>query len=224
MSIPDRFAGIDGLGRLLILFVALAVLVAIPFLVWGAAAERVWSIDALVAASSGSLSYAWLIVVSLLVADILLPVPNTAVIAAAGILYGPILGGVISAFGLLLSGLVGYGVSRRFGRPVARWLIGEQGLRDGDMLFARSGGWLVVCSRWLPVVPEVVSCMAGLARMPLYRFIAAVLCGVVPLSFAFAAGGYYGANQPLLTLIVAALVPVPIWYLIRRCTRAEALA
>jgi len=224
MSEPTRFAGFDGLGRLLILFVILAALVAVPFLIWGEETERLWSADALVAASSGSLSYAWVIVAALLVVDLVLPVPNTAVIAAAGILYGPVLGGLVSALGLFLSGLVGYGASRRFGRPAARWLIGEEGLSEGENLFASCGGWLVVSSRWLPILPEVVSCMAGLARMPFHRFAAAVLCGVVPLAFAFAAGGYYGADRPILTLIIAAVVPLPVWFLIRRRTRPEVAA
>jgi uncharacterized membrane protein YdjX (TVP38/TMEM64 family) len=208
--------GFDGLGRLFLVFLLLAVAVAVPFLVWGEATERLWSVDALVEASRGQLAYAWVVIVSLLVADLLLPVPNTAVIAAGGILYGPFLGGLIATLGMLVSALIGYGVSRRFGRPAARWLIGAQGLEDGERLFERSGGWIVVCSRWLPVLPEVVSCMAGLARMPVSRFAAAVLCGAVPLAFGFAAGGYYGSDRPLLVLIVAALLPLPVWYLIRR--------
>lgn len=215
-ALAARFAGIDGIGRLLALFVGLALIIAIPFAFWGDATERLWSTQALVEASRGSLSYAWLIIVALLVADILLPVPNTAVIAAAGILYGPMLGGAAATLGLVLSGLAGYGASRRFGRPVARWLVGEEGLAEGDRLFASSGGWLVAGSRWLPVLPEVVSCMAGLSRMPLLRFVLAMLCGVVPLAFTFAAAGYYGADRPLLTLALAALVPLPAWYAIRR--------
>jgi uncharacterized membrane protein YdjX (TVP38/TMEM64 family) len=215
-ALAARLAGFDGMGRLLALFFLLAVIVIVPFALWGEETERLWSTQALVEATSGSLSYAWLIVVALLVADILLPVPNTAVIAAGGILYGPLLGGAVATLGLTASGLVGYGASRHFGRPVARWLIGEQGLGEGDRLFASSGGWLVAGSRWLPILPEVVSCMAGLARMPLYRFVLAMLCGVVPLAFIFSTAGYYGADRPLLTLVLTALLPLPVWYAIRR--------
>ncbi len=216
MRASGRFAGFDGIGRLLVLFVVLALIVVIPFALFGEATERLWSADALVAAAEGARAYAWTIVIALLVVDLLLPVPNTAVIAAAGILYGPVLGGLIAIAGLFLSGLAGYAVAWRFGRPVARWLIGEAGLEEGERLFARSGGWLVICSRWLPVLPEVVSCMAGLSRMPLGRFALALLCGITPLAFAFAAAGYYGADRPLATLIIAALVPLPVWYVIRR--------
>jgi len=216
MRASGRFAGFDGIGRLLVLFVVLALIVVIPFALFGEATERLWSADALVATAEGARAYAWTIVIALLVVDLLLPVPNTAVIAAAGILYGPVLGGLIAIAGLFLSGLAGYVIAWRYGRPVARWLIGEAGLEEGERLFARSGGWLVICSRWLPILPEVVSCMAGLSRMPLSRFALALLCGITPLAFAFAAAGYYGADRPLATLIVAALVPLPVWYVIRR--------
>ncbi|WP_436641625.1 TVP38/TMEM64 family protein [Microbaculum sp. FT89] len=214
-TFATRFAGIDGMVRLLALFVGLAVVIAAPFAIWGEHTDRLWSTTALVESATDSLSYAWLIIVALLVADILIPVPNTAVIAAGGILYGPFLGGTVATVGLVLAGLVGYGASRRFGRPVARWLIGEDGLAEGERLFANSGGWLVAASRWLPILPEVISCMAGLARMPLHRFVLAMLCGVVPLAFAFATAGYYGADRPLLTLVLAALLPLPVWYAIR---------
>ena len=216
MRASGRFAGFDGIGRLLLLFVVLALVVVIPFALFGEATERLWSADALVAATEGARSYAWTIVIFLLVVDLLLPVPNTAVIAAAGILYGPFLGGLIAIAGLFGSGLAGYAIAYRYGHPVARWLIGEAGLDEGERLFARSGGWLVICSRWLPVLPEVVSCMAGLSRMPIGRFALSLLCGITPLAFAFAAAGHYGADRPLATLVVAALVPLPVWYVIRR--------
>lgn len=214
-TLATRFAGIDGMIRLLALFIGLAVIVAAPFAIWGEHTDRLWSTTALVETASVSLAYAWLIIIALLVVDLLIPVPNTAVIAAGGILYGPLLGGAVATVGLVMAGLVGYGASRRFGRPVARWLIGEDGVEEGERLFANSGGWLVAASRWLPILPEVISCMAGLARMPFHRFVLAMLSGVIPLAFAFATAGYYGADRPLLTLVLAALLPLPVWYVIR---------
>ena len=50
----------------------------------------------------------------------------------------------------------------------------------------------------------------------------AVLCGLVPLCFSVAALGYAGADRPLLTLAVAAIVPLPLWFLARRLVRSGA--
>lgn len=202
--------------RLAAIFLGLAVIVALPFLIWGDRFEAVLGPDRLLGWFQEYRSVAWIVAIGLLVSDLILPIPNTMVMAALGALYGPLLGGFVSVVGNCLSGLLGYGLCRRFGRPVARRLLGESDLVAGEALFARSGGPMVALSRWLPVVPEVISCMAGLGRMPLRRFLLALLCGSVPLGFAVAAIGYAGSDRPFLTLLLSALLPLPIWYILRR--------
>ena len=205
----------DGLLRLAALFIALALILLVPFLILGEASVRWWSAEALAGAGLPGVTGMWMLLILLLIVDLVLPVPNTAVIAAAGMLYGPILGGLVATIGLILSGVTGYLLCRRFGRPPAVWLIGEDGLQEGERLFARCGGWLVAGSRVLPVLPEVVACMAGLAQMPFPRFLLALACGAAPLGFAVAAAGAFGTERPLLTLALAALVPLFLWYGLR---------
>ena len=53
-------------------------------------------------------------------------------------------------------------------------VLGPQDFVEGERLFARVGAWLVVLSRWLPIFPEVIACMAGLARMPAWSFFTAL--------------------------------------------------
>ncbi|HEX9905327.1 MAG TPA: VTT domain-containing protein [Propylenella sp.] len=201
--------------RLFGLFLALAILVALPFLIWGDAFEDMLGRDRLVAWLDGHRGTAWLAAIGLLVSDLLLPIPNTMVMAALGVLYGPLLGGAVAVVGNALSGLVGYGLCRRYGRPAAIRLLGERDLAAGEALFARSGGWMVAASRWLPVLPEVIACMAGLARMPFRAFLVALLCGALPLGFVVAWLGHAGADRPVLTLVLCALLPLPAWYLLR---------
>jgi hypothetical protein len=43
-------------------------------------------------------------------ADVVLPIPQTAVIAALGIIYGTLLGGSLGSVGRITSGLLGYGL------------------------------------------------------------------------------------------------------------------
>jgi uncharacterized membrane protein YdjX (TVP38/TMEM64 family) len=202
-------------------FLLLAVLVAIPFFVFGDRLEGLLHQEQLVAWFENYRSFAWLVAIGLLVLDLVLPIPNTVVMAALGVLFGPLVGGAVATLGTCLSGLVGYGLCRRFGRPLALKLVGEEDLEDGERLFARSGGWVVAASRWLPIVPEVVSCMAGLARMKFLAFLLALVCGAAPLGFTVAALGYAGADRPLLTLVVCALLPLPLWYLLRRVAATD---
>ncbi|MCB1227904.1 MAG: VTT domain-containing protein, partial [Verrucomicrobiales bacterium] len=82
--------------------------------------------------------------------------------------------------------------------------------------FGRRGGWMVAVSRWLPVLPEAVACLAGLAGMQWRRFVLALTCGSLPVGFAFAAIGHLGQAQPGWAVALSALVPVVLWWAARR--------
>jgi uncharacterized membrane protein YdjX (TVP38/TMEM64 family) len=205
--------------RLFILFVVLALLVVIPFLLWGDGIEswfRAISPDAWLRDYG---AWAWAVGMLLLIADLLLPIPATAVMTILGILYGPLLGGLLSALGSFLAGSLGYGLCRGFGQGAALTLLGERDLMRGQQLFSRYGGWLIAFSRWLPVFPEVMACMAGLVRMPAGAFFVALACGSIPFGFTFAALGYAGADQPFLAIGLSALIPLILWGLTRRLLR-----
>ncbi|HEX5077873.1 MAG TPA: VTT domain-containing protein, partial [Geminicoccaceae bacterium] len=197
--------------RLFAIFVGLALLVLIPFLIWGEGLERSFGREGVVAWLADYGRWAWAAGILILASDLLLPIPATAVMAALGFVYGPLWGGLISTAGGFLGGLLGYGLCRGFGRPLAARLLGADGLAEGERLFARAGGWLVVLSRWLPIFPEVIACMAGLSRMPLATFLLALLCGSAPLGFAFAAIGHAGVAHPVLAIALSALAPPLLW-------------
>ncbi|HMB48520.1 MAG TPA: VTT domain-containing protein [Afifellaceae bacterium] len=213
-------------GRLFFTFLAVVVLVALPFFLWGERIEALFTGDGAVDQLSRYGSFAWAIAIVLLLSDLALPVPTTAVMSALGIIYGPWLGGAVAATGSVISGLAGYGLCRAFGRPLALWLSGAGALQDGERLFAGAGGWIILLSRWLPVLSEVMACMAGLARMPFALFLGALVCGSVPMGFVFAAIGHIGEDRPVMTLVVATVLPIVLWLavrpLLRRWTQAAA--
>ena len=66
--------------------------------------------------------WAWAVGIGLIASDIALPIPSSAVMAALGIIYGPWIGGAISAGGSILAGLTGYGVCRMIGPATAEKL------------------------------------------------------------------------------------------------------
>jgi uncharacterized membrane protein YdjX (TVP38/TMEM64 family) len=209
--------------RLLGLFLLLALAVLIPFLIWGSGFERSFSREGAIAWLSGYGRWAGVAGILLLMSDLFLPIPATAVMAALGFVYGPVIGGLIAALGGFLSGTLAYLLCRWFGRPVAVRLLGPEELADGERLFARVGGWLVALSRWLPVFPEVIACMAGLSRMPPLPFFTALACGAAPLGFAFAAIGHAGVDHPVLAITLSALVPPLLWLCVQPHFRAKRL-
>ncbi len=207
-------------GRLLLTVLALAVLVGLPFFVWGDQLESLFTRHGAVSQLSDYGAFAWAVAILLLLSDLAMPIPTTAIMSALGIIYGPFVGGIISAAGSIVAGLTGYGLCRAFGRPLARRLAGAQALQDGERLFANAGGWIIALSRWLPVLSEVMAFMAGMARMPFLLFFTALVCGSVPLGFVFAAIGHIGEDRPVITLGIAALLPIVLWLLCRPLLRS----
>ncbi len=148
--------------------------------------------------SQGRGHWGWVVGIGLLVADIALPIPSTVVMSALGWMYGWWWGGLAAGAGSFLSGVIAYALCRWLGRPAARWIAGEDGLRRGEELFQKRGGWLVALSRWMPVLPEAVACLAGLVRMPWRPF---------------------GHSSPAWALLLSALLPIALWLLARRILR-----
>jgi uncharacterized membrane protein YdjX (TVP38/TMEM64 family) len=166
-------------------------------------------------------SWAWAIGVALIWADLVLPIPQTAVIAALGIIYGTLLGGVLGSLGLITGGLLGYGLMRTSARRLAQHFAGRESLHKMQRLFDRGGAWAIILTRGLShSVPEAMVFLAGLAGMPMGKFIAALTIGSVPTAFVFAAIGAGWADQPILVLAVSFVLPIlllPIaLYLMRR--------
>jgi uncharacterized membrane protein YdjX (TVP38/TMEM64 family) len=201
--------------RLLRIFMILAALVLIPFFIWG---------EKLMALFDGDAARAWILswgslggfaVFSLLVLDLFLPIPATGVMSAAGFVFGPLVGGLISVAGSFCSGLLAYGLCRIFGVQIATRLAGAGALAENERLFQKGGPWLVALSRWLPVFPEVIACLAGLAGMPLRVFAVALLCGTLPMGFTYAAVGALFSTAPSWALALSVVLPVVLWAIFR---------
>lgn len=202
--------------RLLWLFLAVSGISLGGWMIWGGAWEDRFSLEGSVATLRGAGSWAWAAGIGLLVADLVLPVPGTVVMSALGYLYGTWLGGILAAFGAFLAGLCGYGVGRLFGERTARRWLGERDFEKGRLLFGRGGGWMIALSRSLPILPEVLACIAGLVRMPFGRFVPALACGSLPMGFLFAAIGSAGHEAPGWALVFNLVVPAVLWVTAKR--------
>ena len=201
--------------RLALLVFALLAITIVPFLFWGDRLEGALAEHGVAGWMQDFGRWAWLVGVGLIASDIALPIPASAVMAGLGIIYGPIMGGVISAFGSVIAGLLGYGACRLIGPKTARKFTGAEGFDQARHLFDRWGGWIVAGSRWLPVLPETISFLAGLTAMPFHRYILALACGSMPLGFVFATAGHVGADRPLVTLAICAIAPFLLWQALR---------
>ncbi|CAA9409549.1 hypothetical protein AVDCRST_MAG94-6348 [uncultured Leptolyngbya sp.] len=155
--------------------------------------------------------WAWAPGTAALWADLVLPVPQTAVIAALGIIYGVIGGGLISSFGLVTGGLLGYAIARRYGRRLVVRLVGERSIEKVETLFKHGGMWAIVLTRSLPYsIPEAVVLVSGLGGMRVREVFVALMLGSVPTAFVFSAIGAGWSEQPALALALSYFLPIPL--------------
>ncbi|MCX5671341.1 MAG: VTT domain-containing protein [Planctomycetota bacterium] len=210
--------------KVLAVTVVLAVLLLAGFALWGGAFERLFSQEASVRWFQESRPWAWAAAILLLVGDLLLPVPASGIMAALGNVYGVFLGTLIGAAGAVLSGMLGYAIARLGGKRLAGLLADEQELDRFRAFFDRWGGFAVIVSRLMPILPEVTSLLAGLARMRLSRFVLALVLGCVPAAALFAYLGNASREQPWWGLALAVGIPLVIWPVFLRALGRKAKA
>jgi uncharacterized membrane protein YdjX (TVP38/TMEM64 family) len=154
-------------------------------------------------------NWAWAIGIVLIWADVVLPVPQTVVIVALGIVYGTLFGGLLGSLGLITGGLLGYALTRTAARRIVQRFMRARSLQKMESLFDQRGAWAIVLTRSFPYsVAEIMVFLAGLAGMPIGKFIAALTIGSVPTAFVFAAMGAGWADQPILALVVSYVLPI----------------
>lgn len=168
-----------------------------------------------------------LAVVVLLVTDLALPIPSSLVMTLAGRFLGVWEGSACNLAGSLGASWLGYGLCRRFGRGAFAWLFGPQDTRQAEALFSTFGPWAIALSRPVPMLTEIVSCLAGLTAMGSRPFLALSLLGTAPISLAYAwlgqeAGGSLGLQWPLLiAFVLPGLGLIAVW-LVGRLRGSEA--
>jgi uncharacterized membrane protein YdjX (TVP38/TMEM64 family) len=169
--------------------------------------------------------YAWMVGIGLIVSDLFLPIPAVPIMAAMGATYGAVVGGIIATAGTMLAGLVAYALARLLGLKAARWLADEDDLADLQRFFDSWGAAGIIASRSLPVVPEVMTVLAGLAKMHIGRFLLALALGSIPVGFVFAWLGDTAEISSSLLLILT-LVPACVWcvYVVIARRRRRAMA
>jgi uncharacterized membrane protein YdjX (TVP38/TMEM64 family) len=197
--------------RLYAVITAIVLLMLVPMLVFGDEIDEQFAGEQGLERLRSYGDWAWLVGGGLIISDLVLPVPSTAVIAGLGMLYGPLLGGLIGGIASTLAGLVAYGGCRLLGKRALDFLVGEANLEKLSRFFVRHGVWAIALSRWMPLLPEALCCLAGMARARLALFLAALACGSLAMGFAFSFMGMAYLDRPVAGLVISALIPLAVW-------------
>jgi membrane protein DedA with SNARE-associated domain len=136
---------------------------------------------------------------------------------------------IVATLGNTVGSLIGYGIGAWGGRPfLERWgrylLIRPHELEIADRFFQRYGPATAFFSRLLPIVRTFISFPAGVARMPLAKFILYSTLGALPWSIVLVwAGVQLGGNwveirhalQPFdlaIAVVAVLLIALFVWW------------
>ena len=196
--------------KLPLIILAIVFVLLAPYFIWHEQMDAYFASESYQQWLLSARPYAWMVGIGLIVADLFLPIPAPPIMAAMGTLYGTMVGGLIATTGSILAGLCAYGLSRLLGLKAARFLAGESELADLQRFFDSWGAAGIIASRALPVVPEVMTILAGLAKMHFGRFMLSLALGSIPVGFALAWVGRTTETSSTL-LLVLTLVPAVGW-------------
>src|SRR3954468_19970373 len=113
----------------------------------------------------------------------IVPFPTEIVTAAAGFVYGFWLALPLLLVCWLASALLAYWLAERFGRPLARRLVGARRLDKAEDLMEIGGAATLLSLRLIPLIPYNAICYAaGITRVPLVRYSWTTVVGIIPLT------------------------------------------
>ena len=161
--------------------------------------------------------WAALLGVGLLIADVLLPVPSSLVMAAHGALFGVWIGTLLSLAGSTGAAAFGFWVGRR-GGPLLTRLVAPDERERANRLLKRWGALAIIVTRPVPLLAETVAIMAGASAMGWTRTVLAAAAGSLPPAFLYAVAGASASqfqNTVLMFVLVIAIAAV-FWMIGRR--------
>jgi uncharacterized membrane protein YdjX (TVP38/TMEM64 family) len=147
--------------------------------------------------------YAWAVGLLLILGDALLPVPSAPAMFAMGVIYGPLLGTLISGTAMVLASLIGYGSLKLLGRGAAVRIIGEADLERTERFYERWGMIAVIFGRAIGGPAEWAVIFAGLSNMPFRKVLGAISIGAYVASAVVASLGAMSVFEPALALAIS---------------------
>jgi uncharacterized membrane protein YdjX (TVP38/TMEM64 family) len=165
-------------------------LIALTMIVWGYALLTEMPIPGfdLSADSIARLIRSWgawgiAATIFLMVAHSFVPFPAEFVAIAAGMVYGPVWGTVVTWFGAMLGALLSFGLARRCGRPLVEALVANRFSSRLDDWAANQGASTLFVSRLIPVIAfNLINYAAGLTTMRWWTFTWVTALGILPLT------------------------------------------
>ncbi|QTN42441.1 TVP38/TMEM64 family protein [Marinobacter salsuginis] len=147
-----------------------------------------------------------LLMLLMILAVVVGPIPTLPISAASGLVYGPLGGTAVAAAGALVGSLMAFYLARVLGRDAV-----QQKFESNPVFSARgSQRFLFIAiflTRLIPLFSfALISYAAGITAIRVWRYALATLLGMLPMTFVFAGLGHTFEMNPALTVFAAGTV------------------
>ena len=107
-------------------------------------------------------------------------IPISPLIAAGGIVFGPLWGWIYNSVGSLLGAVVSYLLARALGKDLVEHLAGEKRMRRVEAMLERHGFWTLVGIRFMPIPFAFINYAVALTGFRFRTFLTTTVIGLVP--------------------------------------------
>ena len=154
------------------------------------------------------------IIVAFVLQMFLFIIPNILLIIICILSYGPVWGGLLAWFGIVLASTVGYFIGNKLSRVTVQKLVSAKTEKKLQDFIKTYGMKAIIALRLSSFSNDGLSLVAGLLNMSYRRFIIATIIGITPLISAFAIFGGNGNIQKFLPWVGGFMVVCLITYII----------
>jgi membrane protein DedA with SNARE-associated domain len=133
-----------------------------------------------------------------------IPLPGEIILVSAALLSSqhsgidPVILGACASIGAIVGDSIGYAIGRKGGRPLLAWLgrkfpkhFSEGHVATAERSFEKWGMWAVFFGRFVALLRIFAGPLAGVLRMPYWKFLIANVLGGILWAGGTTAGTYY---------------------------------
>ena len=154
--------------------------------------------------------------IGLMVVHSFIPFPAEVVALANGLIYGTMLGTLITWTGAMLGAQAAFWTARYFGESIVERYVPAARRARFDRWIARNGTAALLTMRLIPVIAfNLINYAAGLARVRWWTFTWTTAVGILPSAFLMVAAGDQLKNVPLRLIAALLLGGLLLWILVR---------
>lgn len=117
----------------------------------------------------------------------LLVIPTPLLMVVSVLAYGAFLGAILILVAVFCASSAGYAIGAYLGTPVVDKIVGKKTEESIAKFIDDYGFWTVIVTRLSPFLSnDAISLIGGMLRMGYWRFMAATMAGILPLTILIA--------------------------------------